>query len=109
MFAIAGAVIFAALGVAALTAPRLMGREPRLSLAGVGEVSRVTVLVAGVSCLIIAYHIVTHALGIMAHFRAPLWLAFAGSAIAVLASLGVDAVDNRQGPDQRDRGGSEHD
>lgn len=96
ILALGAAGIFAAIGVAVLAAPRLKRGPIRISLAGVGAMSSITILVAGVASLIISYHIVTHALNVAAHFRAPLWLAFGGAAIAVLASLGIDAIDNRR-------------
>lgn len=99
VLALAAAVVFACMGAGVLAAPRLFRSELRFHLAGVGEVGPVTMLVTGVACLILSYHIVVHALGVMAHFRAPMWMAAAGAAVAVLASLGLDAMDNRRDAD----------
>lgn len=96
MFALAAAAVFGAIGIAALAWPRLRSEPIRVSLGGVGELSAVTVLVGGVASLIVAYHIVTHALGLMDHFRAPLWMAFVGAGVAVFGSIGIDAIDNRR-------------
>lgn len=101
LLALAAAGLFAAIGVVALAAPRFRSKPIQVSLAGVGELSPITVLVIGVSSLIVSYHIVTHALGVMAHFRAPLWIVFVGAVVAILASIGLDAVDNRREAEER--------
>jgi hypothetical protein len=102
MLALGAAGLFAAIGIGALAAPRFRREPIRLSLAGVGEISAITVLVGGVACVIVSYHIVTHALGVLPHFRAPLWIAFLGAGIAVLGSIGIDSIDNRREAQERD-------
>lgn len=102
MLALAAAGLFAAIGIGVLAAPRFRRKPIQVSLAGVGELSPITVLVSGVASLIVSYHIVAYALGVMAHFRAPLWIVFVGAAVAVLGSIGLDAVDNRRDLEERD-------
>lgn len=92
--ALAGASMLALLGVLLLVAPRREGSwATRLRLAGVGEVSTVTVLVSGLVCLVIAYQIGARALGVHP-FRVPVWLAVGGGAMAVALSLVTDAIQN---------------
>lgn len=62
----------------------------------IGAVSTTTCLVAGAAGLGAAYHLVVHALG-FAQFRAPLPVALGAAAVAVLISIGADAMENRAG------------
>jgi hypothetical protein len=64
-------------------------------LAGVGPLSRVTLLVMGLSLLGAGYHVLVHALGLMAQFRAPLGITIGVAIVATLGSIGVDALDRR--------------
>lgn len=98
--AMLGAVALGALGVVLLVAPRRAGSwATRLRLAGVGVISTVTVLVAGLACLVVAYQLAVRALGVHT-FRVPVWLAAGGAALAIALSLVTDAVESSR--DARD-------
>jgi hypothetical protein len=66
-----------------------------LRLAGVGEISRVTCVVIGLSLLGAGYHVFTHALGLMKHFRAPLGIGVGVAIVAILGSIAIDVLENR--------------
>lgn len=70
---------------------------PALALPGVGVVSQITWLVSGLACLGVAYHLVAYTLNTLVQLRAPWWLALTVAAGAVLASLGVDHMENKKG------------
>ncbi len=78
-----------------------------MRLAGVGPLSRVTRVIIGLALLGAGYHVLVHALGVMRHFRAPLEIAIGVAIVAVLGSIGVDALENRlsRGGDDGDRDG----
>lgn len=69
------------------------GRGMRLAV--VGEVSRVTLLVVGLSLLWAGYHVLAFGLGVMEHFRAPLGIALVVAVVAIVGSCAVDALENR--------------
>ena len=92
---LAAAAGFAGLGIFAFIAGRREER-PRLTLAGVGRISHVTLHVGGLASLAMAYHVVAYALD-LTQFRAPWWLAVCIALVAVLLSLGIDAVENAKG------------
>jgi hypothetical protein len=64
-------------------------------LAGVGTLTPVTQLVIGLSLLGAGYHVLVHALGVMAHFRAPLHIAVGVAITAALGSIAIDALERR--------------
>ncbi len=67
-----------------------------LMVPSIGAVSTTTCLVVGAAGFATAYHLVVHALG-YTQFRAPLPVALGVAAVAVLASFGADAMENRAG------------
>lgn len=69
---------------------------PAMALPGVGRVSEITWKVAGLASLWLAYHLAVYTFN-LPQFRAPAWLAVTAAVGAVLASLGVDRLDNRRG------------
>lgn len=96
-----GAVV-ACLGAAVLIAAR-RDRPSPTALRWMDRMSRVTRGIAGLALLVVAYHFVVYALG-LTQFRAPMPIALIGAAVAVLGSLGVDAMErggdeSRDGPD----------
>lgn len=64
------------------------------TLRGVGAISTTTRTVIGLAGIGLAYHLVVHAAG-WSQFRAPLPVALGVALVAVLASLGVDALEHR--------------
>jgi hypothetical protein len=96
VLAVAAAALLVALGVVAFIGAR-RDEPSRISLAGVGGISHVTLYVAGVAAFAMAYHIVAYTFG-LTQFRAPWWLAVSVAVGAVLMSLGVDAMENRSDP-----------
>ncbi len=93
MLAIAAAALLGLLALWLLRAGRPSTRDPRFSLPGVGPVSTITMLVAGVACALNAYQLIAHSFD-LEFFRAPYVFTVGAGALAVLASLGVDALDN---------------
>ncbi|HVZ94974.1 MAG TPA: hypothetical protein VG797_10740 [Phycisphaerales bacterium] len=65
-----------------------------LRLPGLPAPSKVTYLVAGLAGLIVAYHLFVYGAG-FDQFRFPLPLAVGVGALAVIASLAVDALENK--------------
>ena len=88
-------VILGLAGIGVLLILRFGRRPGEISLMGVGRISRVTVLVAGLALLGLGYHIVVHALDLMRAFRAPLRLAVGVAIVAIVGSLAIDALENR--------------
>lgn len=68
-------------------------RALKVVLPGVGRVSELTLLVTGLACLWLAYHVAVYTLG-ASGFRAPAWVALAVGVGSVLASLGVDRLES---------------
>lgn len=99
MLWIAVAALLAVGGVVCLAIGR---REPgpRVHLAGVGAVSRVSACVFGLALLGLAYHVVAHTISGV-RLRAPMGIATGVAVAAMLTTLLVDAVENRV---PRDRG-----
>lgn len=96
ILALIAAAAFAGLGIWCMSLSRRDAAEaPLLTLAGVGRVSQITMLVAGLASLWIAYHLVVHTLNLAPDFRAPGWIAVTVAVGAVISSLGVDRLDNR--------------
>lgn len=92
ILSVSAAILFIVLGVAAFAVARRED-DPRLSLTGIGRVSPSTFFVAALASLGMAYHIIVYAFDLR-QFRAPWWLAVSVASLAVLLSLGVDAVEN---------------
>jgi hypothetical protein len=91
-------VALAAAGLALLATARAGAATGRFRLAGVGPLSRVTLGVVGLSLIGAGYHVAVHALGVMRDFRAPLPIALIVAIVAILGSIGVDAMENRSRP-----------
>jgi hypothetical protein len=87
------AMVVGAAGLWAFAWARGEGRGPRL--AGVGAVSSTTLMVSGLACVGVAYHLVVHSLGITG-FRAPWPVALGVAGAAVGLSLAADAIENRR-------------
>jgi hypothetical protein len=98
ILALIAAAALAGLGIWSVSLGRRDSEEARpITLAGIGRVSEITMLVAGLACLWSAYHVVVHTLNLVPDFRAPGWIAVAVAAGAVIASLGIDRLDNKSG------------
>ncbi len=65
--------------------------------------SPITQIVIGLACIGLGYHLVVDGLALRAP-KAPLWLAAGAALVAVIGSIGVDALD-AGGPDHRGDGG----
>lgn len=74
-------------------------RGPRVRLAGVGPVSRVSACVFGLALLGLAYHVVAHTFSGI-HLKAPIGVATGVAVAAMLVTLLVDALENRVPPDR---------
>jgi hypothetical protein len=90
---LAGAALFAGLGVWALVAGR-RETEPRVHVAGV-RVSGLSFQVAGYAAIVMAYHLVAYALDLTA-LRAPWPVAVSVAVGAVLLSLAADGFEGGQ-------------
>lgn len=94
---LAGAVVLAAGGaymMALWRAPDAVRRPAALRRLSVASHA-----VIGLALLFAAYHLFAHAIA-LAHMRAPLWLALAGSAIAIGATLAIDALERAVGSEE---------
>lgn len=94
--AVVGAAALLALGLWVLTRARRPneGDKPAaLRLAGVGEVSPVSLQVMGLCCVGVAYHLVVHAFNVPL-LRAPWPVALGVASAATLLSLLTDAIEN---------------
>ncbi|MEC9372466.1 MAG: hypothetical protein VYC34_01425, partial [Planctomycetota bacterium] len=97
------AVVLVVIGLAVGVESRLKRRRWRIRLAGVGELSAVTHTVIALACLGAGYHLAMHALRI-GGMVAPLGIALGVAALAVLGSIGIDALDVllKKTPEDRD-------
>ena len=104
--AIIGAAGLLALGLWVLRRARGLraGDEaPSLRLAGVGEVSPVSLQIMGLCCVGVAYHLIVHAFHVPL-LRAPWPVAMGVAFAATLLSLLTDAIENSTGSGGSDAG-----
>ncbi len=102
---IAAAVLAAAgaVSLAMVRVPRLR-RRGRPDLPIVGEISATTLLVFGLVCFGLGYHVAAHAFAWRA-LKAPMGWALGVAALAVAGSLAADGLQSRLSAEERDKGG----
>lgn len=105
MIAVIVTAVLAAAGAVSLAMVRVpaLRRRGRPGLPIVGEVSANTLLVFGLVCFGLGYHVAAHAFAWSA-LKAPMGWALGVAALAVAGTLAADAMQSRLLADERAKG-----